>query len=367
MEKKILRLTTLVTGIFGVGFLLLLWFLPDIQARADAYVQQRQQKKAEQWDSEMQAAMEGMTALEMMQYNTANGVGDTQAEFAEQLRLKLPDGMDAAQVEIDNDYLNQIISIHIPEVDENYLYEYPMIGRSTHIDDLSYEVGAHEGVLEIAMDSVYEVKQRADGTYFYLDFLTPHEVYDKVIVIDAGHGGKASGAIKKGVYEKDLNLAIVLAIKDLFEESGDSTVGVYYTRTEDINPSLKARADLANHVEADLFVSVHNNSTTSGKMSGITGTQVMYDETKADEAYGSKQFAQICLDSLVEELGSRDKGLVKGSSIYIINHAQMPVALVEVGFMTNQEELEQLCDPEYQKKAAAGIYRAIDEALEEGF
>ena len=192
-------------------------------------------------------------------------------------------------------------------------------------------------------------------------------VYDKVVVIDAGHGGNAPGATKQGINEKDIDLAIVLKVKELFDEAGDESVGVYYTRTDDSNPSLEQRVDMANKAGADLFISVHNNSTKSGRMSSINGTAVMYDEEKASEENGSMQLAQICLEEMTAALGSTSKGIVKGHEIYIIRTAEMPVALIEVGFMTNQDELNRLNDEAYQKEAAQAIYNAIYRAFQEGY
>ena len=156
-------------------------------------------------------------------------------------------------------------------------------------------------------------------------------------------------------------------ILELFDEAGDESVGVYYTRTDDSNPSLEQRVDMANKDGADLFISVHNNSTKSGRMSSINGTAVMYDEEKASEENGSMQLAQICLEEMTAALGSTSKGIVKGHEIYIIRTAEMPVALIEVGFMTNQDELNRLNDEAYQKEAAQAIYNAIYRAFQEGY
>jgi N-acetylmuramoyl-L-alanine amidase len=122
---------------------------------------------------------------------------------------------------------------------------------------------------------------------------------------------------------------------------------------------------MANKMEADLFISVHNNSSTDGKFRSLNGTMVLYSQKQsADE---SKRFAQICLENVIESIGSENLGLVKGDDIYIIRSSQVPVALIEVGYMTNVEELEKLCDEEYQKKVAQGIYDAMMQAFEEGF
>jgi N-acetylmuramoyl-L-alanine amidase len=185
------------------------------------------------------------------------------------------------------------------------------------------------------------------------------------VVVDAGHGGRAPGATKQGINEKDIDLGIVLQLKKIFDNSGGN-IGVYYTRTDDSNPTFDQRVQLANKSQADLFISIHNNSTKSGRMSSTHGTQVMYSESDTKEL-GSKAFAQICLDHVTEALESRDKGLVEGDEIYIIRTSEVPVALIEVGFMTNQEELNLLNSTDYQKKAAEGVYDAVLDAFAKGY
>ena len=81
------------------------------------------------------------------------------------------------------------------------------------MDTLSYAHEGGEGVIEIVMDKVYELETEYDDSYYYFDFLTPQEVYDKVVVIDAGHGGRAPGATKQGVNEKDIDLVNRAAVK----------------------------------------------------------------------------------------------------------------------------------------------------------
>ena len=152
----------------------------------------------------------------------------------------------------------------------------------------------------------------------------------------------------------------------LFSDNSDENIGVYYTRTDDSNPTFDQRVQLANKSQADLFISIHNNSTKSGRMSSTHGTQVMYSESDTKEL-GSKAFAQICLDHVTEALESRDKGLVEGDEIYIIRTSEVPVALIEVGFMTNQEELNLLNSTDYQKKAAEGVYDAVIDAFAKGY
>ena len=279
-----------------------------------------------------------------------------------QLSIRLPGGVDGSSVEVTNDYVTQTVRVLIPGTDEAYFDSYPIAGSSSYIDTLAYARQGGEGIIEIVTNQVYEVVTGYDAGYYYLNFLTPQEVYDKVVVIDPGHGGRAPGAIKQGIREKDIDLAIALRLQEIFAESGEN-IGVYFTRTDDSNPTFDQRVQLANRSQANLFVSIHNNSIASGRMSGVKGTQVMYDENSE----ASMRFAQICLEEVTGELGSVNKGLVKGDSIYIIRTSEVPVALIEVGFMTNRDELRLLNSEEYQGQTAQGIYNAILRAFEEGY
>ena len=245
---------------------------------------------------------------------TANpkAVVEQSKDLNAQLKIALPEGISKADVEIENDYVTQTIYIKF-----------------------------------------------AGGVDDYFD------IYDKVIVVDAGHGSHAAGAVKLGISEKSLNLAIVQQLKKLFDED-KRRIRVYYTRTSDTNPTLDQRVQLANKANADLFISVHNNSDATGNFTKVKGTQVMYSESD-DAKLSSKKLAEICLKNVVDTTGSENRGLLKGDSIYIIRTSEVPVALIEVGFMTNYKELDLLNSTSYQKKAAEGIYNAINEAFQEGY
>lgn len=279
-----------------------------------------------------------------------------------QIRLMLPQNVTSAGVSILNNYVDRIIAITINGIGKDYFSNYPMRGNADNIVDVIYDSENLIGVIEITLDDVKEVQMTSEGEYIYLDFLNPHDVYDYVVVVDAGHGGNVPGATKMGVSEKDLDLQFVMQLKKLMDRNGKN-IGVYYTRTDDTNPSFESRVGLANDSEADLFLSIHNNSTASGRMSSINGTEVMYKG--ADTTGESKRFASLCLDHLLKSLGSKSKGTVVGDEVYIIRMSQVPVALVEVGFMTNANELENLQDKEYQKKTAGALYDAIVEYLGE--
>ena len=284
-----------------------------------------------------------------------------------QLNIQLPSEIKESDLSLQNDYLTQTLYVSMDVDTTNYFTDYKIAGSPDHISSMQYYRQGDKGVIAIAMDKVYEISHTVDEDGLHLDFIDPHDIYDKVIVIDAGHGSRMTGAVRNGIEEKNINLDIVLCLKELLDNySGDKKIGVYYTRTTDANPTLQQRAALANKADADLFISVHNNSSGSGNFTSAHGTQVLYSQSDTKEL-GSKHLAQICLDNVTATTGNSSFGLLEADDIYIIRTSEAPVALVEVGFMTNREELDKLSDPAYQKSAAQGIYNAIMQAFDEGY
>lgn len=397
MERKLVQFTTAFTCVFSLLACVAVWYLPTLEQRLaefNASIRQTQIEREERY-----AMLEKMSGLEILDYNTQQVIEEVKAQEKEEekadaaenvksdgnkhaaeknkeqkkenredpdkinsylreqmMRLELPKHTKGASVEIVSDYVNREFHIRIPGADQNYLYDYQLIGKNDEITALNYASEAEHGTVVLKMGKVMEIESSFDSQYLYLDFKSPKEIYDRVVVIDAGHGGIAPGAVSGDIYEKNLTLAIVHQIKDLFEKAGDSKIGVYYTRLDDSDPALSDRVNLANYADADLFVSVHINSVkgTSGE-----GVEVMYNELAAESAFDTKDLAQLLLDKEVEALGAKNRGLVAGHKIYIIRSASMPAALVEVGFMNNPTELAKLVDASYQKQAATGIYHAI--------
>ena len=348
MENKVMGIFTAIILVIVIAMSCLLIYGPNMHIIA----LQIQDSKV---------SRERISVMQMLRSSDEELDEDTEATVRDvlkghQIRLMLPKDVTSAGVSILNDYVNRTIAITIKGIGKDYFSQYPMRGNADNIVDVIYDSENLIGVIEITLDDVKEVQMTSEGEYIYLDFLDPHDVYDYVVVVDAGHGGNVPGATKMGVSEKNLDLDFVLQLKKMFSQSSKN-IGVYYTRTDDTNPSFESRVALANDSDADLFLSIHNNSTASGRMSSINGTEVMYKG--ADTTGNSKRFATLCLDNLLSALGSKSKGTVVGDEVYIIRMSEVPVALVEVGFMTNAQELEKLQDREYQKKTAGALYDAI--------
>ena len=184
----------------------------------------------------------------------------------------------------------------------------------------------------------------------------PDEFYSKIIVLDAGHGGIDPGAIKKGVYEKDLNYKILnVYAKKLFEQSD---IKVYFTRETDVKIDLYERAAFASEVGADLFVSLHMN--TSGS-SSANGTEVFYSKDNnslTETGYNSYQLAKILSQNMSAALGTKNRGASK-SDFVVVKYNTVPAVLIELGFITNSTEFAKLTNANYQQKAAETLYKTI--------
>lgn len=293
-------------------------------------------------------------------------VDDVTDEDKAQLNIEIPEGLDGSDITILNDYLTQTVKVCFSQGIANYVQEYRVHGSSNHIASVTYYMDGASGVLEIGLDTVCELTYTYQENYLCIEFIEPHEIYDKIIVIDAGHGGKAVGAVRDGVCEKDLNLAIVKEIYALMKEMNDKSIKVYYTRLGDTNPTLSQRVGLANKVKADLFISIHNNTASESGFTSRNGTLVLYN-AQDDSTLSSKRFAEICLENVNRIAGSNRRGIASGDYVQIVKNSQVPVALIEVGYMTNAEEFAKLQTPEYRKLVAQGVYSAIVQAFEEGY
>lgn len=170
------------------------------------------------------------------------------------------------------------------------------------------------------------------------------------VVLDAGHGGTADGAYYEEVKEKELTLPVTLRAAELLREKGYNVV---LTRNEDVYMDLYDRCDVANGVEADIFVSIHANaSATNRSFQGIF-TYSYPRSTRGEKLAGYIQ------SGVVETTEGIDRGLLTNDYV-VLRETTMPAALLEMGFMSCHEELERLVQPEYQEKVAQGIALGVE-------
>ena len=218
-----------------------------------------------------------------------------------------------------------------------------------------------------------------------------------VVVIDAGHGGKDTGATRGGYKEKDINLGVVLALGQLIERN-HKDVKVVYTRKSDVFVDLDKRADIANKAKANLFISVHTNSTAA-KSTTVSGADtyilglarseenlqvakrensviLLEDNYKtkyegfdpnSPESYiifefmtntfmeQSLQFASFVQSDFRNVAKRVDRG-VRQAGFLVLRKTSAPSVLIELGFINNQSEAQFLSTKSGQQSMATAIY-----------
>lgn len=178
-----------------------------------------------------------------------------------------------------------------------------------------------------------------------------------LVVIDPGHGGRDPGAVRSGVFEKAINLAVSQKLGNLLQQRG---LRVFYTRTRDqslattVVGDLQQRSALANRLGATLFVSIHVNIEPSGTVSG----PIVY---YARGSMASLTLANVVTGSLAPAVGIYHAPRPIGQ--WVLTHSYMPGINVEIGFLSHSHDAARLQTTPYQSVLAAAIAQGITRYL----
>ena len=193
--------------------------------------------------------------------------------------------------------------------------------------------------------------------------------YSRTIFLDPGHGGRDSGAYYYNVAEKDLNMQVYRKLRKKLEELGYK---VLTSRDSDIDVDfVTERSRMVNKTNSDIFISIHFNATGNAysKSSGIQ-TYSYSDEpdypskinpywhNHPDRMIESKRLAAAIHSSLLAETGAKDAGLLE-RSFAVLRETAKPAVLLELGYIDNFAENQQIRDSHYQDKLVAGIVKGI--------
>ncbi|MBP3041928.1 N-acetylmuramoyl-L-alanine amidase [Bacillaceae bacterium Marseille-Q3522] len=175
------------------------------------------------------------------------------------------------------------------------------------------------------------------------------------IVIDPGHGGEDPGATgASGQHEKEFTLSLSKKIAALLEQ--EAQIQVLMTREEDVFLSAEERfrPKFANENEADLYISIHGNTFDDPS---VSGTASFYYHQN------SKAFANTIHQKVVNATSFKDRGVNK-ENFFVLKDTNMPAVLLEIGYMTNPDEEQQMLSDNFQKEIANSIYEGVIEFLD---
>lgn len=277
-----------------------------------------------------------------------------------------------------------------PEYDANLAYSYAAMGQIEKAREslaIAREKGYAEEKCEIVSACIDEFEEEFKKELIPTPNLTeiPQQKKGIVIAIDPGHQAKgnyekepvgpgateqktkvSSGTqgVSAKVPEHEFTLELSLKLRDTLVAEGYEVVMTRETAEVDI--SNVERAEIANEAKADIYIRIHADGADSEAANGIS---VLYPSENnpyvAELSPDSKRLAQEVLDKMCEATGAKKRGIIKRDDLSGTNWAQMPVILIEAGFMTNKAEDERLQDPAYQAKLIQGIVKGIEEYFKE--
>lgn len=193
------------------------------------------------------------------------------------------------------------------------------------------------------------------------------EKKEYTVVLDAGHGSSDSGKVGiNGVLEKDINLSISKETKKHLEKKG---IRVVMTRDKDESlaegengnrkvQDMKARVKRINDTKPNLAVSIHQNSYHE---ESIHGAQVFYYE----HSESGEKDARILQEALLAVDPDNTRQVKANTTYYLLKRTEVPILIIECGFLSNQEEAEKLASEDYQKELAKAIANGIESCLKD--
>lgn len=193
----------------------------------------------------------------------------------------------------------------------------------------------------------------------------------RTIILDAGHGlpdGGATSTSNPNIIESDLNLKVVLKLEELLKQSGINVIltrsneyGIYNETADTIRKKkvsdMENRVKLSKNSDAELFVSIHMNTLNNRS---VTGFQVFYSDTNSNN-----NISKICANYIDENLKKNinetntTKTIKEIKDIYLTKNLNLPLILIECGFLSNENESNLLNSDEYQQKLAWSIYTGL--------
>lgn len=249
-----------------------------------------------------------------------------------------------------------LIDIFRAECNSNWLTQMDGLGIIDYIDFRQVEGDVLRVIIRLKENKNWGYTVKYDGKTMVVDVkhAPSHRLKDLTIGLDAGHGGKYPGAVgHSGLTEKEINLKLVMLIKERLERRGAKVV---LSRSDDSQVDMSVRNRIFRDANVDLAISIHNNA--GGSPIEEMGTSTYYKHLFC------RQLASIMRKHLLA-LGLNDYGLTGNFNFSLSQPTDYPSALLEVLFMSSLPDEEKLLDPKWQNRIADAVVAGIDEYVKE--
>ena len=216
---------------------------------------------------------------------------------------------------------------------------------------------------------LFQISEKKELPKYTLETMSK-EVSEKTVILDAGHGNPDGGAVSiNGTIESDITLQITQKVKNILEQENIKVIltrsdenGIYDENAKTISQKkvsdIRNRVKIGNNSKADIFVSIHLNKIEQEK---YWGWQCFFKNNNEN----SKKLAQSIQNGLNTSIQKNNTRVpMKINKVYLVDHVEIPITVVECGFLSNNEEEKLLKQNEYQEKLAWGIYQGIKEYFE---
>ncbi len=276
-----------------------------------------------------------------------------------------------------NDYVNKTSSLSIEvnkNIDVDIKKEGNLLKFTINKADLLKDIEVGNSEIDDGIAKSIEVKEDGNKYLFLIELfddvkygesksnslfslnmanptLKNSENQNKIIVLDAGHGGHDPGAVSAGYQEKDFALKATKMLKKALSNKGYK---VYMTRDADNYVQLRDRADIANKLDAYIFVSIHINAMGHNDTKA-RGIETLYK----DDGRNSKVLAKFVQNGLMKYTKQVNRGIVNRPRLAVLNKTKMPAVLVELGFITSPADRKLLLTDDYLKECVDGIVEGI--------
>ncbi|NLG04959.1 MAG: N-acetylmuramoyl-L-alanine amidase [Clostridia bacterium] len=295
--------------------------------------------------------------LSAAQSNVQNEMKETKKNEDVQQYLIIPvsSDLEEADILVTNQYMSKTIKLSIPGMNADYFKATPVRGQNTLLKNVYYEETKKGIDLYLVLDQICEEKHYFNDSCICMEFIPVTELYENIVVLDPGHGGKDHGSVAYGVVEKEITMRVVRKVTQMLQAED---VWVLNTRSTDEFVSYENRIQAANEIQADLYLAFHTNADGNTRITN--GIHTYYADSPAKDGLTSQKFATLLQNQMVMQTKAFDKGTDKlNAKTEALNELKMPAVMIETGYITNKQEALRLTSDYYLNELVQGVYDAV--------